>query len=235
MKRSLIYFSIIKIFFFFFAQFFRSIYYSYLALFSFFFRFDYFLLFRLLKFERVPPLFSPRWYKKNFSSPQSKLYKHSLQLLYQLSSSITNTIQLQLFASQETSRCSQGRDNSQPTVTDRQTGSLPPFQKFSPPLWKSSTLGAKLIRLSKKLGSHVHRLSGRAVFLEARENKGTRKAEAEAILPPARNQFSSRRETNFPRWPSHLFVANFSREKFRPGSISPFEEFSGCSGREMAF
>lgn len=179
---------------------------------------------------------SSRWYKKNFSSPQSKLYKYSLQLLYQLSSSITNTIQLQLFASQETSRCSQGRDNSQPTVTDRQTGSLPPFQKFSPPLWKSSTLGAKLIRLSKKLGSHVHRLSGRAVFLEARENKGTRRTEAEAILPPARNQFSSRRETNFLRWPSHLFVANFSTvEKFRPGSIPPFEEFSGCSGREMAF
>lgn len=201
-----------------------------------YFRFDYFLYsvcWNLNAFLHYSP--PSRWYKKNFSSPQSKLYKHSLQLLYQLSSSITNTIQLQLFASQETSRCSQGRDNSQPTVTDRQTGSLPPFQKFSPPLWKSSTLGAKLIRLSKKLGSHVHRLSGRAVFLEARENKGTRRTEAEAILPPARNQFSSRRETNFPRWPSHLFVANFSREKFCPGSISPFEEFSGCSGREMAF
>lgn len=84
MKRSLIYFSIIKIFFFF-AQFFRSIYYSHLALFSFFFRFDYFLLFRLLKFERVPPLFS------SLSMIQKKFLVTAVETLQILASTFIST------------------------------------------------------------------------------------------------------------------------------------------------
>lgn len=72
-----------------------------------FVKFDYFL-FRLLKFERTfhysfLNIKTKKRTKKFFARKEhhAKLWTHSLQLLYQLSSSITNTIQLQVFVSKK--------------------------------------------------------------------------------------------------------------------------------------
>lgn len=184
-----------------------------------FVKFDYFL-FRLLKFERT---FHYSFLDIKTKKKDKKIFRAqrtSRETLHTFASTFISTFvfdnehdSASSFRQQETSRSSQGRDNSQPAVTDRQSGVLP--QKFPLPVKKFNT-PREVNSPVKETWKPRPSSSGR-VF-------SSRRAKTKVRESGSGGDTSARQESvfvadNFPRetLTPHLPVANFSTpEKFRP-------------------